>query len=54
MHDLKHNIYEGNSLNKRNVFLKCMKKYAQRKILFRDTHWLLSNMSKKGRDDQAV
>ena len=31
-----------------------MEKYAQRKILFRDTKWLLSNMSYRGRDDQAV
>ena len=31
-----------------------MEKYAQRKILFRDTKWLLSNMSDRGRDDQAV
>jgi len=31
-----------------------MEKYAQGKILFRDTKWLLSNMSYKGRDDQAV
>ena len=31
-----------------------MKKYAQRKILFWDTKWLLSNMSYRGHDDQAV
>ena len=31
-----------------------MGKYAQRKILFRDTKWLLGNMSYRGRDDQAV
>ena len=31
-----------------------MEKYAQRKILFRDTKWLLSNMSYRGRDGQAV
>jgi len=31
-----------------------MEKYAQRKILFWDTKWLLSNMSYVGRDDQAV
>jgi len=31
-----------------------MEKYAQRKMLFRDTKWLLSNMSYRGRDDQAV
>ena len=37
-----------------NVFLKCMKKYGQRKILFRDTNWLLSNMSYRDREDQAV
>jgi len=47
-------IYEGKSLNNRNFILKCMEKYAHRKILFRDTKWLLSNMSYRGRDDQAV
>jgi len=47
-------IYEGKSLNNRNFILKCMEKYTQRKILFRDTKWLLSNMSYRGRDDQAV
>ena len=31
-----------------------MENYAQRKILFRDAKWLLSNMSYRGRDDQAV
>jgi len=31
-----------------------MEKYAQRKILFGDTKWLFSNMSYRGRDDQAV
>ena len=31
-----------------------MEKYAQRKILFRDTKWFLSNTSYRGRDDQAV
>jgi len=31
-----------------------MEKYAQQKILFQDTKWLLSNMSYRGRDDQAV
>ena len=31
-----------------------MENYAQRKILFRDTKWLLSNMSYRGRDDQGV
>jgi len=31
-----------------------MEKYSQRKILFQDTKWLLSNMSYRGRDDQAV
>ena len=46
--------YEGKSLNKRNATLKCMKNYAQGKILFRDTKWLLSNMSYRGGDDQAV
>ena len=46
--------YEGKSLNNRNFILKCMEKYAQQKILFRDTKWLLSNMSYRGRDDQAV
>jgi len=46
--------YEGKSLNNRNFIVKCMEKYAQRKILFRDTRWLLGNMSYRGRDDQAV
>ena len=46
--------YKGKSLNNRNFILNCMEKYAQRKILFRDTKWLLSNMSCWGRDDQAV
>jgi len=46
--------YEGKSLNNRNFILKCIEKYKQRKILFRDTKWLLSNMSYRGRDDQAV
>ena len=31
-----------------------MEKYAQRKILFWDTKWLLSNMPYRGRDDRAV
>jgi len=31
-----------------------MENYAQRKILFRDTKWLLSNMPYRGRDDRAV
>jgi len=31
-----------------------MEKYAQWKILFRDTKWPFSNMSYGGRDDQAV
>ena len=31
-----------------------MEKYAQRKILFPDTKWFLSNMTYRGRDDQAV
>jgi len=47
-------IYEGKSLNKSNLILNCMKKYVQRKILFRDTKWLLSNMPYRGHDDQAV
>jgi len=47
-------MYEGKSLNNRNFILKCIEKYAQWKILFRDTKWLLSNMSYRGRDDQAV
>ena len=46
--------HEGKSLNNRNFILKCMEKYAQRKILFRDTKWLLSNMSYRGRDDEVV
>ena len=29
----------------KEVYNKCMKKYAQQKILFRDTKWLLNNMS---------
>jgi hypothetical protein len=49
-----HHKYEGKSLNNRNAVLKCMKNYAQGKILFGDTNWLLSNMSDRGRDDQAV
>jgi hypothetical protein len=47
-------IYEGKSLNNRNFILKCMEKYAQRKILFWDTKWLLSNMPYGGLDDRAV
>jgi len=47
-------IYEGKALNNRNFILKCMEQYVQRKILFRDTKWLLSNMSYRGRDDQEV
>ena len=47
-------MYEGKSLNNRNFILKFMEKYAQRKILFWHTKWLLSNMSYRGRDDQAV
>ena len=46
--------YEGKSLNNRNFILKCMEKYAQRKFLFWDTKWLLSNMPYRGRDDRAV
>jgi hypothetical protein len=46
--------YEGKSLNNRNFILKWMEKYAQRKFLFRDTKWLLSNMPYRGRDDRAV
>jgi hypothetical protein len=48
------NKYEGKSLNNRNFILKCMQKYAQWRILFRDTKWLLSSMPYRGRDDQAV
>jgi len=33
----EHLKYEGKSFNKRNFILKCKEKYAQRKILFRDT-----------------
>ena len=47
-------LYEGKSLNNRNFVLKCMEKYAQRKILFRDTKWLLSNMPHRGRDDREI
>jgi len=50
----KLDIYERKSLNNMNFVLKCMEKYAQRKILFRDTKWPLSNVSYRGRDDQAV
>ena len=46
--------YEGKSLNNRNFIIKCMEKYAQRKIVFRDTKWLLSNIPYRGRDDRAV
>ena len=48
--------YEGKSLNNRNFILKCMGKYAQWKILFRDTKWLLSNMPMpcRRRDNRAV
>jgi len=46
--------YEGKSVDNRNFILKCMEKYAQRKILFGDTKWLLSDVSYRGRDDQAV
>jgi len=46
--------YEWMSLNNRNFILKCMENYAQQKILFRDTKWLLSNMSYRGCDDRAV
>jgi len=54
MQDIRIANYEGKSLNISNSILNCMKKYAQRKILFRDTKWLLSNMSYRGREDQAV
>ena len=47
-------MYEGKSLNNRNFILKCMEKYAQRKILFQDSKWLLNNMPYRGRDDRAV
>jgi len=47
-------MYEGKSLHKRNAILKCMKKYAQRKILFQNTKCLLSNISYRSRDNQAV
>ena len=46
--------YEVRSFNNRNFILKCMEKYAQRKVLFRDTKWLLINMIYRGRDDLAV
>jgi hypothetical protein len=36
--------YEGKSLNNRDFILKYMEKYAQQKILFRDTRWLLSSI----------
>jgi len=54
LHVLEFALYKGKSLNNRNFILKCMEKYARRKILFRDTKWLLSNMSYRGRNDQAV
>jgi len=47
-------LYEGKSLNNRNFILKCMEKYAQQKILFQGTKWLLSNMPYRGCDDRAV
>jgi hypothetical protein len=47
-------LHEGKSSNNRNFILKCMEKNAQRKILFRDTKWLLSNVPYGGRDDRAV
>jgi hypothetical protein len=47
-------LYERKSLSNRNFILKCMEKYAQWKILFRDTKWLLSNMPYRCRDDRAV
>ena len=47
-------LYEGKSLNNRNFILKCKENYAQRKFLFRDTKWLLSNTPYRGRDDRAV
>ena len=50
----KYMYEEGKSLNNRNFILKCTEKYAQRKMLFRDTKWLLSNMPYKGHDDRAV
>ena len=46
--------HEGKSLNNRNFIIKCMEKYAQRKILLRDIKWLLSSMPYRGRDDRAV
>jgi len=47
-------LYEGKSLNNRNAILKRIKNYAQGKFLFRGTVWLLSNMSYRSRDDEAV
>jgi len=47
-------IYEGKSLNNRDFILKCMEKYEQWKILFRDTKRLLSNMPFRSRDDRAL
>jgi hypothetical protein len=47
-------MYIRKSLNNRNFILKCMENYAQRKILFRDTKWILSNVPYKGRDDRAI
>jgi hypothetical protein len=47
-------IYEGKSLNNTNFILKCMEKYAQQKILFRNTKWFLSYTPYRGRDDRIV
>jgi hypothetical protein len=52
--DMNKSNYEGKSLNNRYFILKCMEKYAQLKILFRDTKWLLSNKRYSGRDNRAV
>jgi len=54
MTQAKNCMHEGKSLNNRNFILKLTVKYAQRKILFRDTKRLLSNMPHTGRDDRAV
>ena len=44
----------GKVIKWQEFYSKVHGNYAQRKILFRDTKWLLSIMSYRGRDDQAV
>jgi hypothetical protein len=47
-------IYERKSLSNRNFILKCMEKYAERKIVFWDTKWFLRNMPYRDHDNRAV